>query len=115
MITRGPAKPIKAPGSARIISPSMAKLAETPPIVGSVRIEIYGSLSFASLLRAADVLAICIRDRIPSCMRAPPEHERIIRGVLFIIALSIDLVIFSPTTTPMLPPINPNSKKQIST
>lgn len=36
-ITRGPAKPISAPGSARIISPSIAKLAVTPPVVGSVR------------------------------------------------------------------------------
>ena len=36
-ITRGPAKPISAPGSARIMSPSIAKLAVTPPVVGSVR------------------------------------------------------------------------------
>ena len=33
----GPAKPISAFGSARIISPSIAKLAVTPPVVGSVR------------------------------------------------------------------------------
>ena len=38
-MTRGPAKPIKAPGSAMFKSPSMAKEAVTPPIVGSVRIE----------------------------------------------------------------------------
>ena len=36
-ITRGPAKPISAPGSAMFRSPSMAKLAVTPPVVGSVR------------------------------------------------------------------------------
>jgi hypothetical protein len=35
-ITRGPAKPISAPGSAIFRSPSMAKLAVTPPVVGSV-------------------------------------------------------------------------------
>ena len=35
-ITRGPAKPISAPGSAMFRSPSMAKLAVTPPVVGSV-------------------------------------------------------------------------------
>src|SRR5450759_2266934 len=39
LITRGPANPITAPGSARIASPSMAKLALTPPVVGFVRIE----------------------------------------------------------------------------
>ena len=52
---------------------------------------------------------------MPSCMRAPPEQESIINEVLFLIALSIDLVIFSPATTPMLPPMKLNSKKQIST
>ena len=36
-ITLGPAKPINAPGSAKIMSPSMAKLAVTPPVVGSVK------------------------------------------------------------------------------
>ena len=34
-ITRAPAKPIIAPGSAMAMSPSMAKDAETPPVVGS--------------------------------------------------------------------------------
>jgi len=33
-ITLGPAKPINAPGSARVISPKVAKLAVTPPVVG---------------------------------------------------------------------------------
>jgi len=36
----GPAKPIRAPGSAALISPSMARLADTPPVVGWVMIEI---------------------------------------------------------------------------
>ena len=36
-ITRGPAKPMSACGSAMTISPTKAKLADTPPIVGSVR------------------------------------------------------------------------------
>ncbi len=35
-ITRGPAKPIRALGSAITTSPTKAKLAETPPMVGSV-------------------------------------------------------------------------------
>ena len=35
-ITLGPANPINALGSAKIISPKLAKLAVTPPVVGSV-------------------------------------------------------------------------------
>ena len=35
-ITRRPAKPISALGSARIRSPNIAKLAVTPPVVGWV-------------------------------------------------------------------------------
>ena len=35
-ITRAPAKPTVAPGSARMMSPSIAKEAVTPPVVGSV-------------------------------------------------------------------------------
>jgi len=35
-ITRGPAKPISAPGSATFRSPSIANEAVTPPVVGSV-------------------------------------------------------------------------------
>jgi acetyl-CoA carboxylase carboxyl transferase subunit beta len=35
-MTRGPAKPMSAVGSAMFRSPSMAKLAVTPPVVGSV-------------------------------------------------------------------------------
>ena len=47
-MTRGPAKPMSARGSARMTSPSMAKLAVTPPVVGSVRTERYGSPASAS-------------------------------------------------------------------
>src|SRR6266849_479204 len=36
-MTRAPAKPTTASGSASVMSPSMAKEAETPPVVGSVR------------------------------------------------------------------------------
>ena len=36
-ITLGPAKPIRAPGSAIFKSPNMANDAVTPPVVGSVK------------------------------------------------------------------------------
>ena len=42
---RGPANPIKAPGSAMTTSPMKANEAETPPIVGSVRTLIKGILA----------------------------------------------------------------------
>src|SRR5206468_3407781 len=51
-MTRGPAKPISARGSARTTSPSIAKLAVTPPVVGSVRTEMYGSRCVARRARA---------------------------------------------------------------
>ena len=35
-MTLGPAKATRAPGSARVMSASMAKEAVTPPVVGSV-------------------------------------------------------------------------------
>ena len=36
-----PSVPIRAPGSARMTSPSIPKLAVTPPVVGSVNMGIY--------------------------------------------------------------------------
>ena len=56
-------------------SPSIANDAVTPPVVGSVSIEMYGSRASASRASAAEIFAICISERIPSCMRAPPEAE----------------------------------------
>ena len=101
-ITRGPAKPISAPGSARMISPSMAKLAVTPPVVGSVSTLTYKQPASWCLFSAAEVFVICIREWIPSCILAPPEQANIIIGSLSLVAFSTARVIFSPTTFPML-------------
>ena len=101
-ITRGPAKPINAPGSARIISPSIAKLAVTPPVVGSVNTGTYKSPASECLFKAADVFAICIREIIPSCILAPPEQQNKITGSFKSVARSTPSAIFSPTTCPML-------------
>ena len=38
-----------------------------------------------------------------SCIRAPPDVEKMMSGSLFSWACSIARVIFSPTTDPMLP------------
>ena len=78
-ITRGPAKPMSALGSARITSPSHAKDAATPPVVGCSSTEMYGWRTSRKRLSAAQVFAICISEKMPSCMRAPPEAEKTIR------------------------------------
>ena len=96
-------------------SPSMAKDAVTPPVVGSASRTKYGTRSSPSRLRAAAVLAICMRERMPSCIRAPPEQVTMRRGVRFRAANSIARVIFSPTTDAMLPPMKANSNTHTTT
>ena len=100
---------MRALGSAMIISPNMAKLAVTPPMVGSSRTDMYGRPVFLKFAKAAQVLAICIREKMPSCILAPPDAENIITPHLLSDALSMSLVIFSPTTEPILPPMKSNS------
>ena len=114
-ITRGPAKPISAFGSAMFRSPSIAYDAVTPPVVGSVRTEMYGRPAAASRASAAEILAICISERMPSCMRAPPEQETMISGSFLSSARSMAMVIFSPTTEPIEPPMKAYSMAQMTT
>ena len=52
---------------------------------------------------AALVLAICIRLKMPSCIRAPPLAEKMTRGRRLAVAYSTARVIFSPTAVLMLP------------
>ena len=105
-MTRGPANPIRAFGSATMTSPSIAKLAVTPPVVGSVNTEINGSFASCSIAKAAEIFAICISDNVPSCMRAPPDAEKTITAPSVSSARSMSRVIFSPTAEPIEPPIN---------
>ena len=98
-----PANPMSAPGSARMMSPKDAKLAVTPPVVGSVRTERYTRPVRANRSSAALVLAICMRDRIPSCIRAPPLAQKKISGSFALAAYSTARVSFSPTAALMLP------------
>src|SRR5580693_4544416 len=114
-ITRGPANPISAPGSAILMSPSIAKLAVTPPVVGSVSSEIYGTFASSSRANAAETFASCIRLIVPSIMRAPPEQEITIRGWRVSMANSTPRVTFSPTTAPIEPPMKLNSIAQTTT
>ena len=55
------------------------------------------------------IFAICISDSAPSIIRAPPEQDTMTTGSCRAIARSMPRVIFSPTTTPMLPPMKPYS------
>lgn len=103
-ITRGPAKPISAFGSAMFRSPSIAKLADTPPMVGSVSTEMYGSPRSCIFASAAEVFAICISDISASCIRAPPEAEKQISGQLSSSACSTARTKRAPTTEPIDPP-----------
>jgi hypothetical protein len=80
-ITRGPANPIRAPGSARTRSATNANDAETPPIVGSVRIETNGSCALVSSWSTAVVFAIWNSELTPSCIRAPPDAEMQTNGM----------------------------------
>ena len=102
-ITLGPANPINAFGSARMISPSIAKDAVTPPVVGSVKTGTNRSPASECFFNAADVFAICIRETIPSCILAPPEQQNRMTGSFSSVARSTDAVILSPTTCPILP------------
>ena len=54
--------------------------------------------------RAALVFAICMSEKIPSCMRAPPEALKMMHGIFSRIAASTARVIFSPTAEPIAPP-----------
>ena len=108
-ITRGPEKYSRAPGSAMQTSASVAKLATTPPVHGSTSTATNGDV--ASLMRSTAqlVLAICMRLRMPSCMRAPPEVHTATSGRSSPAASSTLRQSFSPTTLPMLPPMKPKS------
>ena len=113
--TRAPANPISALGSARFTSPIAAYEANTPPVVGSDITDTYGTPMARSRSRAAIVLASCIRARVPSCIRAPPEADTTTGGTRSASAPSAARATFSPTTAPIDPPMNPKSITTIAT
>ena len=104
-ITRGPAKPINAFGSAMFTSPNIAKLADTPPNVGSVNTEINGTPFSRIFANTALVFAICIKEKSASCIRAPPLAEKQTNGQFNSIAFSAAFTNFEPTTEPIEPPM----------
>ena len=71
--------------------------------------------SAPSRASAADVFAICSNENSASCMRAPPLAEKQISGMLLSAACRAARAKRSPTTEPMEPPMNANSKAQATT
>jgi hypothetical protein len=86
-------------------SASVAKLASTPPVHGSASTATNGTPASFKRSTAQVVLAICMSERMPSCMRAPPELQTDTRGKPMVAAASAARHSFSPTTLPMLPPM----------
>ena len=86
-------------------SPNMAKLAVTPPVVGSAITEMYGTFASSSSPRPDDILANCIRLVTPSIMRAPPDDATITSGCPVASERSTARAMVSPTTHPILPPM----------
>ncbi len=83
----------------------MAYDADTPPVVGFVRIEMKGTRADRNLAISTELFAICMRDRTPSCIRAPPEADTITSGTCRSTDRRVSRAIFSPTTEPIDPPM----------
>ena len=79
-------------------------------MVGSVNTEMNGRRALESWCRHEVVLAICISDNRPSCMRAPPEAVKQTKGIFSSAQASTARANRSPTTEPIDPPIKLNSK-----
>src|SRR6266550_203580 len=92
------------------MSPIIAKLAETPPMVGSVRIDTNGSRALVSSCSTAVVFAIWNSELTPSCMRAPPLEVMHTNGMRFSYDTRTPRTKRSPTTEPIDPPMKSNSK-----
>src|SRR5689334_2156364 len=86
--TRGPVNAMRAPGSAIVTSPSEANDASTPAVVGCAITVSIGTPASCRSSTAQTVFGSCISERIPSCMRAPPELVTETRGTPRSIAAS---------------------------
>ena len=87
----------------------MAKLAVTPPVVGSVRTTRYSRPASPWRRTAHVTFAICMSEVTPSCMRAPPDTVNPTTGRRLWVARSKQRQILSPTALPMEPIMNEES------
>ena len=69
----------------------------------------YGSPASFNIWIATVVRGICIRDKIPSCIRAPPAAENKINGRFSLTASVAAAMIALPTYMPIDPPMNEKS------
>src|SRR3989449_6467328 len=74
--------------------------------------EMKGTRASRNRAISTDVFAICISDNTPSCMRAPPEAETMIKGTRFSTERRVRRAIFSPTTEPIDPPMKLKSDRK---
>ncbi|MNN55517.1 hypothetical protein D3C81_1703960 [compost metagenome] len=84
-------------------------------MVGSVSTLMNGSLLALSWFSMAVVLAICSSDSRLSCMRAPPVAVKQMNGTFCSSAACAPRTKRSPTTEPIEPPMNSNSKQLATT
>ena len=87
----------------------MAKLAVTPPVVGSVSTTMKGRPASLTNRVAITLRGICIRLMAPSCMRAPPDAVNTISGASCNTASLAAATSASPTPAPIEPPMNSNA------
>ena len=92
-----------------MMSPRLAKLARTPAVVGWVITLMNPQRASRRSSIAHTVLGSCMRERIPSCMRAPPDAVTATSGTFRSTAESAARASFSPTTLPIEPPMNAKS------
>ena len=114
--TRGPRKPMSAPGSASVRWPRDPQEAEDPtrkwdPAGRPGRAD-RADLCAAT---AAVIFTICRNATVPSCMRVPPEAGRAIIGRRSAVARSTARASRSPAATPIDPPRKPNSHAATAT
>jgi hypothetical protein len=102
LITLGPAKPMSAPGSAIFKSPSIPKIAEIPPKVGSVRSDINGKPAYDSCESLPLVFASCLLGSlwISSGNRDPLTGWS--QDQPFFLALPCHLASFDPVTLDLI-------------
>ena len=74
-----------------------------------------GKPFLAKRVSDALVLAICISDSKPSCMRAPPVAVKQMNGTFCSMAVCTPRTKRSPTTEPIEPPMKSNSKQAATT
>jgi len=81
-------------------------LADTPPVVGLVTMEMKGMPRSLSCAITTLVLASCMRESTPSCIRAPPDADTMTSDSFCASDRIAIRAIFSPTTDPIEPPMN---------